>query len=129
MKKKAKAAPDKAELPRLRFKFRDDSFEEMPLAEYEEHLLRQPYEMARSQSAILRQRGEDAIKREAEARAERSVVAVQKRERHARLVAAGAAGRRRIGQATANRVISALAQGRTPDESERHSRRIKNRGK
>ncbi len=128
MKKKSKSA-DKTDPPRICFKFPDGSIEEMPLAEYEEHLLRQPHEMARSQSPILRRLGDDAIKREAEARAQRSVVAVQKRERHARLTAAGAAGRRRIGQATASRVISALARGRLPDESERHTRRIKNRSK
>jgi hypothetical protein len=106
----------------IHFKFPDRS-EQMPLTDYEEHLLRQSHELARSHSPVLQQIGEAQLRREAERRGHERVAAA-KRKKSGEL---GAQERRVIGERTAKRVEGALAERTDPHVGERHVRRIKNR--
>jgi hypothetical protein len=108
---------------RIRFKFSDGTFAEMPLADYEEHLLRQQHALASSDSPANRRIGDELIRREAERRGGEKVIAAKRKQASER----GAKRRRQIGRKSARRVQKALAAGVDPAVSDRQLRRIKSR--
>jgi hypothetical protein len=107
----------------IKFKFPDGTFEEMPVASYEEQLLSQAIRAMHNADWRISQWGQDYSKKVTE----RLAKAVIQNEKLSNTRMLAAAKRKNIGAAKGKRVLETIATGKDPTQiaSERTVRRIK----